>query len=156
MKLTNKQLKQIIKEELQTVLKEVYYRPPEFDTNTPKQHPEYEEKLGELYKSDPNQARELAGALDEPIDVSSPEWGEFSDTHRTRQDPMSIPGMQELKNASMEYMQFLQGNNTPPNSYEDFTNENSLRSFGYEYGKEKEDLVRSGIRNAMVKDIFNT
>ena len=156
MKLTNKQLKQIIKEELETVLNEIYYRPPEFDVNAPKQYPEYEDKLGELYQSDPNQAKELAGALDEPIDVSSPEWGEFPDTHRIRQDLMSTPGMQELKNASMEYMQFVQQFDLPLSSHKDFTNEKYLKAFGHTYGKEKERLVRSAIKNVMMKDYINT
>tara|TARA_B100000214_G_scaffold147678_1_gene105619 strand:- start:463 stop:948 length:486 start_codon:yes stop_codon:yes gene_type:complete len=155
MKLTNKQLKQIIKEELQSVLKEVYYRPPEFNVSASKQYPEYEDKLGELYKNDPNQARELSGALDEPIDVNSPEWGEFSDTHRIKQDLMSISGMEELKNASMEYMQFIQEFDFPLSSHKDFTNEKYLKAFGHTYGKEKEGLVRSAIRNAMIKDFFN-
>ena len=149
MKLTKKKLEQLILQEME------YYRPPEFDVSAPKQYPEYEDKLGELYKSDPNQARELAGALDEPIDVSSPEWGEFPYTHRTRQDLMSIPGMQELKNASMEYMQFIHEFDVPIVRNEDLTNEKYLKAFGHTYGKEKERLVRSAIKNAMVKDYFN-
>ena len=75
MKLTNKQLKQIIKEELNKVL-EAYMphhsiRPPEFDSRSRKNYPEYEEKLTNLYMSDDgrDQARELAGALEEPIDI---------------------------------------------------------------------------------------
>ena len=154
MKLTNKQLKKIIKEEIHTVLKEVYYRPPEFDVSDPKQYPEYEDKLGELYKNNPNQARELAGALDEPIDVSSPEWGEFPDTHRIGQDPMSIPRVEDIRNSIMEYIQFLHDGDISPNSFENFTNEDSLKSFGYAYGKEKEDLVRKGIRNIEIRDFF--
>ena len=135
-----------------------YYRPPEFDINAPKQYPEYEDKLGELYKSDPNQARELAGALDEPIDIPSPEGvsNPYFHTARTRQDLMSIPGMEELKNATMEYMQFIQEFDVPLSSHEDFTNEKYLKGFGYTYGKEKERLVRSAINNAMIKDFFNT
>ena len=75
MKLTNKQLKQIIKEELNKVLEAYmphhYVRPPEFDSRSGKNYPEYEEKLRNLYMSDGgrDQARELAGALEEPIDI---------------------------------------------------------------------------------------
>ena len=75
MKLTNKQLKQIIKEELNKVLEAYiphhHIRPPEFDSRSGKNYPEYEEKLRNLYMSDDgrDQARELAGALEEPIDI---------------------------------------------------------------------------------------
>ncbi len=69
MKLTNKQLKQIIKEELNKVLEA--YRPAEFDSRSEKNYPEYEDKLRNMYM-DPEgreQAKDLAGALDEPIDI---------------------------------------------------------------------------------------
>ena len=75
MKITNKQLKQIIKEEMDKVLEA--YRPhqhirsPEFDSRSKKNYPEYEDKLTNMYM-DPegrSQAKELAGALDEPIDI---------------------------------------------------------------------------------------
>ena len=75
MKLTNKQLKQIVKEELNKVLEAYmphhHVRPPEFDSRSEKNYPEYEEKLKNLYMSDGgrDQARELAGALEEPIDI---------------------------------------------------------------------------------------
>jgi hypothetical protein len=75
MKLTNKQLKQIIKEELSKVLEAYipphHIRPPEFDSRSGQNYPEYEEKLRNLYMSDDgrDQARELAGALEEPIDI---------------------------------------------------------------------------------------
>ena len=75
MKLTNKQLKQIIKEELNKVLEAYiphhHIRPPEFDSRSGQNYPEHEDKLRDLYM-DPqgrNQARDLAGALDEPIDI---------------------------------------------------------------------------------------
>ena len=75
MKLTNKQLKRIIKEELNKVLEAYmphhHVRPPEFDSRSEKNYPEYEEKLRDMYMSDDgrDQARELAGALEEPIDI---------------------------------------------------------------------------------------
>tara|TARA_Y100000593_G_C4219676_1_gene291127 strand:- start:108 stop:614 length:507 start_codon:yes stop_codon:yes gene_type:complete len=69
MKLTNKQLKQIIKEELDKVLEAYrphhHIRPPEFDSRTEKNYPEHEEKLRSLYMSGGGreQARELAQGL---------------------------------------------------------------------------------------------
>tara|TARA_E500000305_G_C3909596_1_gene182731 strand:- start:176 stop:616 length:441 start_codon:yes stop_codon:yes gene_type:complete len=65
MKLTKNKLEQLILQEME------YYRPPEFDSRSRKNYPEYEEKLKNLYMSDDgrDQARELAGALEEPIDI---------------------------------------------------------------------------------------
>ena len=101
MKLTNKQLRQIIKEELNKVLESYTphhsIRPPEFDSRSRKNYPEYEEKLTNLYMSDDgrDQARELAGALDEPIDIPV-------DASRT-EDDLTIPVFDKSKDRSFEH-----------------------------------------------------
>ena len=66
MKLTKQKLQQLILQEMQ------YYRPPEFDSRAEKNYPDYAQKLSNLYKQDPEQAKSLAGSLDEPIDVEVP------------------------------------------------------------------------------------
>ena len=61
MKLTNKQLKQIIKEEMDKVLEA--YRPPEFDSRSKKNYPEYEDKLRDMYM-DPEGRSQAKGSHD--------------------------------------------------------------------------------------------
>ena len=60
MKLTKKKLEQLITEE---------YVRRVADENKPTNYPEYADKLTALAKTDPAQARELADALDEPLDI---------------------------------------------------------------------------------------
>ena len=101
MKITNEQLKQIIKEELSKVL-EAYrphhsIRPPEFDSRSEKNYPEYEDKLRNLYM-DPEgreQAKELAGALDEPIDIPV-------NASRT-EDDLTIPIFDKSKDQNLKH-----------------------------------------------------
>ena len=70
MKLTKKKLEHLILQEMKN------YRPPEFDPRAEKNYPDYANKLSDMYKSDPAQAASLAGSLDEPIDVETPESDE--------------------------------------------------------------------------------
>jgi len=60
MKLTKQKLEQLIMEE---------YVRRIGDEGRPTNYPEYADKLTALAKSDPLQARELADALDEPLDI---------------------------------------------------------------------------------------
>lgn len=73
MKLTKQKLEQIILQEMK------YFRPAEFDPRAEKSHPEYADKLSNLYKSDPKQAVSLGDSLDEPIDVEVPKTDEESE-----------------------------------------------------------------------------
>tara|TARA_A100001391_G_scaffold72720_1_gene46623 strand:- start:42 stop:554 length:513 start_codon:yes stop_codon:yes gene_type:complete len=110
MKITNEQLKQIIKEELDKVF-EAYrphhsIRPPEFDSRTEKNYPEHQDKLRNLYMSDEGreQARELAQGLRyddklpddeqvvEPIDIPV-------DASRT-EDDLTLPIFDKSKDYS--------------------------------------------------------
>jgi len=70
MKLTKHKLEQLILQEMR------HFRPPEFDPRAEKNHPEYADKLSNLYKQDPRQAASLGDSLDEPIDVETPETDE--------------------------------------------------------------------------------
>jgi hypothetical protein len=70
MKLTKQKLEQLILQEMR------YYRPPEFDPRAEKNYPDYAQKLSNLYKQEPEQAKSLASSLDEPIDVEVPETDE--------------------------------------------------------------------------------
>jgi len=65
MKLTKQKLEQLILETYKS-----YVRSPS-DDGKPTNYPEYADKLTNLAKSDPLQARELADSLDEPIDVET-------------------------------------------------------------------------------------
>ena len=67
MKLTKKKLEQLILQEMR------HFRPPQFDPRAEKNYPDYAQKLSNLYKQDPEQAKSLADALDEPIDVEVPQ-----------------------------------------------------------------------------------
>ena len=60
MKLTKKKLEQLIMEEYVRAVGDEY---------KPTNYPQYRDKLTALSKNDPHQARELAGSLDEPLDV---------------------------------------------------------------------------------------
>ena len=98
--LTKSQLNQIIKEELNAVLKEKYFRPAEFDPRAAKEYPEYAGKLSDIYKSDPKQATSLAGSLDEPIDVETPDTDEPDEQHLSygtqqfrQESPVTMHGM---------------------------------------------------------------
>ena len=74
MKLTKQKLEQLILQEME------YYRPPQYDSKAEKEYPEHGDKLSKLYKTDPEQAKALAQALDDdPIDVSAPEMTQDPD-----------------------------------------------------------------------------
>ena len=113
MKLTNKQLKQIIKEELSKVL-EAYrphhsIRPPEFDSRSEKEYPQHSKTLSDMYMSDDgrSQARELAQGLRyddelpddeqvvEPIDIPV-------DASRT-EDDLTFPIFDKSKDRSFDH-----------------------------------------------------
>lgn len=64
MKLTKHKLEQLILQEMKN-----YARPAQFDPRMKTNRPEYTDKLGNLYKSDPSQATSLADTIGEPIDV---------------------------------------------------------------------------------------
>ena len=70
MKLTNKQLRQIIKEELEKLFEEEKsYVRSVADESKPVKNPKHAAKLSRLAKDDYNLARELADTLDEPLDT---------------------------------------------------------------------------------------
>jgi len=63
MKLTKQKLEQLILETYKSYVRTIS------DEGRPTNYPEYADKLTALAKSDPLQARELADALDEPLDI---------------------------------------------------------------------------------------
>lgn len=80
MKLTKQKLEQLIIEEYKSMSQRIFDKRrqqaqgPGFarafgDEDQPTNYPEYADKLSSLAKDDYPQARELAGALDEPLDV---------------------------------------------------------------------------------------
>ena len=74
MKLTKQKLYKLIMEQMR------YFRPPQYDPKAEKKYPEYGDKLSKLYKTDPEQAKTLAQALDDdPIDVEVPNTDEESE-----------------------------------------------------------------------------
>jgi hypothetical protein len=79
MKLTKKKLEQLIMEEYKSMSRQIFDKRREFpegalvrafgDEDQPINRPELHDKLTTLAGSDFNQARELADALDEPLDI---------------------------------------------------------------------------------------
>ena len=94
MKLTKNKLEQLILQEMR------HFRPPQFDPRAEKNYPDYAQKLSNLYKQDPEQAKSLADALDEPLDVEVPqkEYEDFEELpfgiHQFHQEsPVLLHGM---------------------------------------------------------------
>ena len=94
MKLTKNKLEQLILEEMR------HFRPPEFDSRAEKNYPDYAQKLSNLYKQDPEQAKSLADSLDEPIDLETPEPDEPDEQHLSygiqqfhQESPVNFHGM---------------------------------------------------------------
>ena len=79
MKLTKQKLEQLIMEEFKTMSQKIFDKRKQYpeggtiralgDKNQPINRPEYHDKLTRLAKDDYPQARELADALDEPLDI---------------------------------------------------------------------------------------
>jgi len=146
MKITNAQLKQIIKEELNKVLKESYsgeyFRPAEFDPRAKKNYPQHSDKLTDMYKDDPAQAMSLASALEEPLDI---EVGENENSMYGGPFLKRLIG-QPRHNYEPIYRHFrswVYDNYRGRTGDESFSNENILNHYEQVHGKQKADIVRT-------------
>tara|TARA_R100000805_G_scaffold15285_1_gene17131 strand:- start:29 stop:559 length:531 start_codon:yes stop_codon:yes gene_type:complete len=119
MKLTKQKLEQLITEE---------YVRRIGDEGKPTNYPEYADKLTALAKTDPAQARELADALDEPLDI------EFSgNTSATFRHP-SVGGVfnfEEMKQETwFDYVMTGYADNfedpIDPNQFEKYANDKGI------------------------------
>ena len=147
MKITNAQLKRIIKEELSKVLQESYtgeyFRPAEFDSRAQKAYPEYEKKLTDRYKQDPSQAMSLASALDEPLDV---EVGENEDSRFGGPFLGKIDPTRSTTSYEPIYRHFrtwVYDNYRGRTGDQSFSDENILNHYEQTHGKEKADIART-------------
>ena len=77
-----------------------HFRPAEFDPRAGKEYPEYADKLSDMYKSDPKQATSLAGSIDDPIDVETPDTDKPDEQHLSggikqfkQESPVTMHGM---------------------------------------------------------------
>ena len=138
MKLTKKKLEQLIMEE--------YVRRIS-DEGKPTNYPEYAEKLTALAKTDPAQARELADALDEPLDI------EFSGNTNLRfghPDMVGVFSPEEMKHASwFDYVMTGYADNfedpIDPNQFEKYVRDNGIKKDEVEKVRKKLDSQRRKI-----------
>ena len=177
MELTTAKLQQIIKEELNKVLKEMTRDEYEFqkrrkgveaisdyraygDPDQPFEYPEYTDKLRTLYSSGDegkNQAIELARSLDEPLDV--PIEFDIEDIDRPqKQKPLPPPSPFFQKSQEM-YIRFLRGELEEEPYNEDYVKDELLKKFGDTHGKNREQAIRQRIalvnQRAAFRNVFS-
>ena len=138
MKLTKQKLEQLITEE---------YVRRVADEGKPTNYPEYADKLTALAKTDPAQARELADALDEPLDI------EFSGNTNLRfghPDMVGVFTPEEMKHASwFDYVMTGYADNfedpIDPNQFEKYVRDNGIKKDEVEKVHKKLDSQRRKI-----------
>ena len=173
MKITNQQLKQIIKEELNKVLKEMTFDPNdhvdrdsiEFEKmknrfkghhyrshgslDQPVEYPEYSEKLATIYSSGEegrNQAKELADSLGEPIDIPIEDMGMDSPTFKH----IERPPMYKVREVIDKYFAMFDKAGVEP-TQENFESDQNIRAFGIFHGKKLEKVLRTAIKDRQIK-----
>ena len=173
MKITNQQLKQIIKEELNKVLKEMTFDPNDHEgrdsiefakmknrfkgghhrshgsLDQPVEYPEYAEKLATIYTSGEegrNQAIDLADTLGEPIDVPLEDMGMDSATFKN----IKRPPMYKQREVIDKYFAMFDKAGVEP-TQENFESDQNIRAFGIFHGKKLERVLRTAIKDRQIK-----
>ena len=166
MKLTNEQLKQIIKEELNKVMKEMTRGEYEFQQSRERmadpfhhriyggddqgnEYPQHADKLAAVYRTGPEgeiQAKELADALDVPIDL--PMKGISADEDGSAYIDRSPP--YKLKEVVGKYIKMFKeaGIEVTRN---DFENEQNIKAYGRRHGKKEERILRKAMNDQQIK-----
>ena len=172
MKITSQQIKQIIKEELNKVLKEMTFDERDFEDrdsieftkmknrfkgghyrshgslDQPVEYPEYSKKLASIYTSGEegrNQAIDLADTLGEPIDVPLEDMGTDSTTFKN----IKRPPMYKQDEVIDKYFDMFDKAGVEPTE-ENFESDQNIRAFGIFHGKRLERVLRTAIKDHQI------